>query len=145
MKANDLRKGNIVYNGYEGGNEILSAFQISQIEVMNNGGNVADYYRSLEYIPLTEEWLFKFGFEKIDHFTVNNAIIKNIKANKQLSFSDIGTPNEMVFLCDINNKDSKKVDDLVCIHNYDYDGYMHVHQLQNLYFALTQKELTIKE
>ncbi len=127
MKANDLRKGNIVYNGYEGGNEILSAFQISQIEVMNNGGNVADYYRSLEYIPLTEEWLFKLGFEVSDDY---GGSWLSPTGSYGSTIRILRAVNIKTFLWQYSDYNNVKI--------------KYVHQLQNLYFALTGEELIIK-
>ena len=67
-------------------------------------------------IPLTDEWLVKFGFEESEFvFSKNMYFIKGMQ---------IWKCNDM-FLCDKNGIYIK-----------------HVHQLQNLYFALTGKELT---
>jgi len=70
-------------------------------------------------IPLTEEWLLKFGFENWDKN-------KWVDSNSVLTISK----NDDNFLCLINQRD---VD------------ILYVHQLQNLYFALTGKELTLKD
>ena len=94
-------------------------------------------------ISLTEEWLLKFGFEKIPHFTISNSLVKSIGRNRQLSIGCVGNPNEMLFLQEID-VDGKTINDLICLHNWDYDKELHVHQLQNLYYALTREELTIK-
>ena len=95
-------------------------------------------------IPLTEEWLLKFGFNPLPFANILNSYTKSIGRNRILSVGNVSTPNEMIFLCEINATDDKKIDDAICIRNYDYDKYTHVHQLQNLYFALTNEELTIK-
>lgn len=70
-------------------------------------------------IPLTEEWLFKFGFEKgnLEYF-----IHENVRINFDLQF------------------EFKGVNNLNFGTNLEY-----VHQLQNLYFALTGKELEVKD
>jgi len=95
-------------------------------------------------IPLTEEILIKAGFEHLQHFTVTNSIIKNIGRNRIISIGSVGTPNEMIWLCEIDMINQTKITDLVCIRNYDYDGgKTDVHQLQNLYYSLTGEELTI--
>jgi len=77
------------------------------------------YFSEIEPIPLTSEWLERFGFEKLPN----------------PNFMAIGT--------------SPKFSDYFSIDlrgNYIEFGYKlinikHVHQLQNLYFALTSKEL----
>ena len=74
-------------------------------------------------IPLTEEWLLKFGFKESKTFFGRNSFEKDgyhlIKNGKYFEFLVIGSS---VILAKIK----------------------YVHQLQNLYFALTGKELEIK-
>lgn len=77
-----------------------------------------DYYlRSYNAIPLTEEWLFKIGFKQeyeLDEYELNG--FKVIRINKRYE-----------------------------LFNHDFPIVIkHVHQLQNLYFALTREELIIK-
>ena len=70
----------------------------------------------IEPIQLTDEWLVKFGFEESEFvFSKNMYFIKGLQ---------IWKCNDM-FLCDKNGIYIK-----------------YVHQLQNLYFALREKELT---
>ena len=78
-------------------------------------------------IPLTEEWLLKFGFEK----TLNQY--------KKLTLSNkIGCDNIPFIILFLDNQ--YQYDDLRFRTNIEY-----VHQLQNLFFALTGEELTIKD
>lgn len=73
-------------------------------------------------IPLTEEWLEKFGFKKINH--IHNGELwshTTIKLNWY--------PNGMVELRGAAG----------------WNRIEHAHTLQNLYFALTGTELTIKK
>ena len=132
MEAKELRIGNYVYDVYDHVNRQIDGYDFI---------NTKQHFKP---IPLTEEWLLKFGFEKIPHFTVHNGMKLSIGRNRYLSVGDVNNPNQMMFLCS-NVKDSNVVEDLVCVHNYDYDGWLNVHQLQNLYFALTGEELTIKQ
>ena len=94
-------------------------------------------------IPLTEEWLLKFGFEKLNHFTVHNPIHIELGRQRKLIVCSVGTPNEMVYI-DFEGEDNGSSRDLIVLKNYDYDGFTHVHQLQNLYFALTGEELLLR-
>jgi hypothetical protein len=109
MKANELRVGNWVNNNEED-YQITSA-TIAQLE---RGDSEA------KPIPLTEEWLIKFGFDKKfskDKFT----IIPNGKLDyeKGRTYFNAWTILE---------------------HQPEY-----VHQLQNLYFALTGEELSYEK
>lgn len=73
-------------------------------------------------IPLTEEWLVKFGFKKVD---------EDWMLLEREGFS-ISWENECISLCS----------GVYCSEGSKYDHIKHVHQLQNLYFILTEKELT---
>ena len=82
-----------------------------------------------EPIPLTEEWLLKFGFTLDCEYTPYGKaeIYRNDDMDVVLSgvFKGVNIP----YVCD----DSFIV------------NVKHVHQLQNLYFALTGEELEVKK
>ena len=66
-------------------------------------------------VPLAEEWLLKLGFYKLDGFyRLRSIVVSAIHPNGEFHFQ---------------------------MGNYPV-SYRYVHQLQNLYFALTGKELT---
>jgi hypothetical protein len=125
MEIEELRIGNLVKNG-------LGEFIIikNNINERNTGGYIL---KTLEPIPLTEEWLIKFGFIKGNH----NWFRLYFNPEK-LEDSDCLTYN-------INSK-------MLCLESF-YCGEKggsiqllsldekYVHQLQNLYFALTGSEL----
>jgi len=79
-----------------------------------------DFWEGIEFepIPLTEEWLERFGFEEDDSVGWLKRFDKSDSFFIDLSFMYWG-------------ENSVKL--------------THVHQLQNLYFALTGEELTIKK
>lgn len=85
-----------------------------------NGYEIED---DLEPIPLTKEWLLKFGFNLIT--------------------SDCESPSDWYFRHD---NLTGSIDNLTW--KYTHQNRLrieYVHQLQNIYFALTGEELTIKE
>jgi hypothetical protein len=89
-----------------------------------------DWYKP---IPLTEEWLLKFGFKR--RFACNKWFEKSHKGVLLLT-NDFNEIKGEAF--------STKIE-FVFIHDYTPSvRAKYVHQLQNLYFALTGKELTIK-
>ena len=114
MKANELRIGNII-------NSDIIATVITQENIEWATFN-AEMFTG---VPLTEEWLLKFGFKfkNLGNFFFKyggelqyQVVIRQHKryfSGEHLSFS-----------CDITSHDIK-----------------YVHQLQNLYFALTSEEL----
>lgn len=77
-------------------------------------------------IKLTEEWLLKFGFEYASY--ANNYIIEAGEYYNSVKFDK----RKWLY-----NNDSS---DASC---YGVTTIKYVHQLQNLYFALNQKELII--
>jgi hypothetical protein len=89
-------------------------------------------------IPLTEEWLLKFGFTKgpESFFISHNDLTYHLESRADVGFKDGG------YFMGIRYDDWEQ--DPVTIQKFTYD-VKYVHQLQNLYFALTSQELTIKE
>jgi hypothetical protein len=115
IQANELRTGN-----YYDNNGIVSVVSPNTIE------DVWIAERSwVKPIPLTEEWLLRLGFEKW-----NDCCYCNGKLVVEGLFKNF---NESISLLRCGN------DDYVELTNINY-----VHSLQNLYFALTCEELTLK-
>lgn len=134
MKKYELRIGNLL-------RDKISKTELKIIELTEY--NIVTYVidRSMfplkngwkiEPIPLTEEWLFKFGFEVY----AESVIMKAFK----IGFNEI-TQDYLFDLCWIKDLDGKDK------HPFYKNGRFeikYVHQLQNLFFALTNEELTIK-
>jgi len=79
-------------------------------------------YLSISAIPLTEEWLLRVGFEKTESGNYSN---------EEGSFELIHN-NVIGFRFAVEGQ-------------YAYPEIKYVHQLQNLYFALTGLELTYEQ
>ena len=92
-------------------------------------------------IPLTPEILEKCGFSHIPHFTVMSSMILDVGRGRMLSIGSIGTPNEMLFIHD-QAEGETKIDNIVVLHNWDYDGPLYLHKLHNI-ISLFKPELTI--
>lgn len=86
---------------------------------------VDEHEMNITPIPLSEEWLLRFGFvEKTEHNSINGSFWTGMLGEIPIRFYK---PND------------------VAISVADRKRYVHyVHQLQNLYFALTGNELTVK-
>lgn len=119
LTAKELRIGNL-FIGY---NKQVFEWGLFHFDLLNNGIEVDEIIQS--EIPLTEEWLIKFGFEKDNEYKY---FVKEIKTYKEFIL-DFSTQSNSWFLCDTDVDTDIK----------------YVHQLQNLYFALTNKELTINK
>jgi len=125
MEAKDLMLGNYVNQGIEGIGEV-SGYQLYQLTVKENGGNCADYYNDFKPIPLTEEWLLKFGFYQKE----NSSYWYPKKCWHRYTFGHnrLGHP-----YCNLEVKGE----------NIPHATCYYVHQLQNLYHVLTGKDLII--
>ena len=120
MDARELRIGNYIQHF---GNVVQVEGIVNETNgfgVQITGGDFASINsQSLEPIPLTEEWLFKFGFE----------IGYNQKKMLDVYCKDV---DFLIERSNSNNFYYKKV------------NIKSVHQLQNLYFLLTGEELTLE-
>ena len=132
MKANELRLGNYVVE-----NSIVT--EILQSE-FNNVIGINDGFVYLEDnvkpITLTEEWLLKFGFEKIIYDSEETGYGVEYKLAID-EHSTIAIQSDFSFGIEDN-------EDNDCSVFFSNDIIKYVHRLQNLYFALTDKELKIK-
>ena len=127
MKANELRLGN-----YVKWSELASmGFGETQVSLKN-----IMYNQLLKPIPLTEEWLLKFGFEKIIYDSEETGYGVEYKLAID-EHSTIAIQSDFSFGIEDN-------EDNDCSVFFSNDIIKYVHRLQNLYFALTDKELKIK-
>jgi hypothetical protein len=81
---------------------------------------------------LTEGFVKTLGFESIEHPTIGNILIFKLPHNRNLSLSSIGTPNEMLAICQLNYDNPNEITDIVTLHNYDYHGYLSIYKLKNI-------------
>jgi len=120
MKANELRIGNY-FIGYD---KTLLQVDTRFFALIHAGAEVDELVK--EFVPLTEEWLLKFGFTK-DYKKENWIGYFPLMLKKSLQ-----THWSVRIICN-NVKD----------HFSTTAEIKHVHQLQNLYFALTGEELKL--
>jgi hypothetical protein len=131
MDARELRIGNLLQIPDPTIKNLNNCENIFKVTSYNLSIISLDHYKEIIHIPnihidyvypipLTEEWLIKFGFEKLDLFY----------SHKKYGY-----------------KVAKNMDGFYIWSNaFSFNPPLkYVHQLQNLYFALTGEELTIKE
>jgi len=135
MKKEELRIGNYlrwkkdVHQEFDDGTKTKVA---DKHAVRKVSSNIDSSLEGKEAVPLTEDWLIKFGFEiegKSNWFVFSNLCLN-------LNFKDdfnIGVENKR------------------CVMVQDDESYFqlifpeHIHQLQNLYHALTGEELKLND
>lgn len=116
IEANELRLGNYLTDNYNVERKIVA---ISENDISLDEKNHKKGLDFVKPIPLTEEWLLKFGFDKhhegyyIDHKDLNASIY-------------LWHENDFWHMSHFKNK------------------FQFVHHLQNIFHALTGEELTIK-
>ena len=81
---------------------------------------------------MTNKDLIAIGFKEIPHFTIANSVVYDLGRNRHLSASAVGTPNEMLWICYMEERESEFIDDLVCVHNWDYDGAWTIEKVKTL-------------
>jgi hypothetical protein len=114
IKANELRIGNKVF--LKSLNKIYTIECGFDIEKIEDGDDALP-------IPLTEDWLLKLGFEKTMTWTYTIDLLGSLKLVYYLGEKgwSLGFKNYS-----------------------DFSNLKYLHELQNLYFALTGKELEMK-
>ena len=123
MKAEELRIGNLVKQGSVGALDNLQAWTFT------DGVVLPVEYKELTPIPLTEEWLVRFGFEKKGSICNDECYELNgfyiWKYGSDFSCGNVSLGGKLGYS--------------------QHPSLEHVHQLQNLYHALTGEELTLNE
>ena len=122
MEAKDLRIGNYIKSLGSERQFILEDFS----DLFDDSDPIENY----NPIPLTEEWLLRFGFKRTKHKGIYQLIGE--------CFDDL-----IEVRLYYNDKSIEVLD--YCEHNgvHLLTELKHVHQLQNLYFALVGEELKI--
>jgi len=88
---------------------------------------------------LTRDEVKAMGFYELPHFTIGRSLVYDLGRCRHLSISSLGTPNEMVFLDEVDRDNDKEITNLIVIRNYDYDGPLTREILEMLLKALTVK------
>lgn len=131
MKASELRIGNFVKSPVNNRRRIkvLQLFVDSFQGDFGDGSRGGIMYSSSEGITLTEEWLLNFGFKihwedsiSIEYWIGHNPVTRDYLF---MLYQTKGEQNEIFY-------------------RNGFFRLQYVHQLQNLYFALTGKELELK-
>lgn len=91
---------------------------------------------------MTRDRVKELGFEELPHKTVTNSLIYNLGRNRFLSLGCLGTPNEMLFMYEVDRNSPDDILDMVAMSNFDYDGYLTEEKLSLLltFFAPKTKE-----
>lgn len=161
MKATELRLGNYIYGITRRGEVHLPPevpLKVLQIELFNcevlpydeNPAQKESYFKlshaDTSAIPLTQEWLERLGFEKNEYPLSSQKVHGWLYSYTKRTGRDNGHLNEMIDVhapaVELCNWGDVQAGEFYC--NFCKVRLKFVHQLQNLYFALTNTELTVK-
>jgi hypothetical protein len=127
INPKELMIGNYLYCEYS--DEIIQVTEIKNDGVYASSNKTVIeryyYYEELHPIPIDEKWIIDFGFRDLDYVFVLNAGRKKLLVNWSTRIVSSNIRNNFYL-----NK---------------YKHIKYIHQLQNLYFALTGKELELKQ
>lgn len=127
IQINELRIGNLIErNGIIATIEIINN-ELDEVYFLGKDFYHSDFCCNLNPIPLTEEWLVKLGF----------SVINENSAGKRYGYIIDG-----IFSSDLTFTFWKTTKQAGNFFRGDLQ-IKHVHQLQNLHFALTGAELTV--
>ena len=129
MEAKELRMGNLLLTYYDYLVEVEFIHK-NHFDCRELTTGIVVFNAKYKPIPLTEEWLLKFGFERV---TPTENGYDNDYAYELKNFGRIALENGVLI-----------PDQYYFLDGLDFN-LKHVHELQNLYYALTKKELTIKK
>ena len=118
MKATELRIGNLLNYQTAEGDILTTTIDWQDLKWISEDEQSFNLVHS--ETPLTEEWLLKFGFKQISE----RVYIINYHYGYEFGITNI-------FIIKNDN----------CFMRYKH--IQHVHELQNLYFALTGEELSL--
>ena len=128
MKTTELRIGNFIQDQFD---DIITVDGLDDMDVFSSDcGDIPVH--AVQPIPLTEQWLLDFGFEE----TIEGSFIKELDGATLIIFIINGVAQPIYKHYSSYSENEIDVVNAVCLLSVEY-----VHQLQNIYFALTQEEL----
>ena len=141
LEVKDLRIGNL-FNHFEDGILLIEEIKkdsdgFEGYYAVFRNGSTKSHVSYLIPIELTEEWLLRFGFEVDDD--LGDQIYYQIP-NQKNGYGICFDHDDIAFYKFYGNG-GENVHTLI----HDEEHLQYVHQLQNIYYALTQTELTLKD
>lgn len=130
MKASELRIGNYVSDRHASDSFFAVVKKLDYSRCYY--GSFHSAYSDLKPIPLTEEWLLRFGLSLVEGRTGKKYLFLN---GFWHLVNDLYYQNGAVYIAEYWGEN---------MHPITQTSIQYVHQLQNLYFALTGEELELK-
>lgn len=141
MHATELRIGNYIWEKY-GGIYLVRAISDKQtIKISKTKKTIAVVYdvKDIDGVPLTEEWLLKFGF-----IVIQKTVSLNIGGElmRYAFYEEIREDKRIFFVIYYSKRHGWTLNSVTS--NKETVYFNSVHQLQNLFFTNVGEELTLK-
>ena len=81
---------------------------------------------------LLEQQLCELGFTKPNKNKLEISYKYHLGRRRLISARCLGTGNESMWLCYKEDMDGEVIDDLICLHNVDYDGQLTISKVKHL-------------
>lgn len=139
MKAEELRIGNLILINVDEADRVLKLSAIEKDCIQADLFHITEFLttsvscgiENLFPVPLTEEWLKKFEFEKKGESFYDKEMNFRLDFFAEDSFAFLMCYTKMI-------AEGDSIEEFVFINDVKY-----AHQLQNLYFALVGEELKL--
>ena len=96
---------------------------------------------------LLEQQLCELGFTKPNKNKLEISYKYHLGRRRFISARCLGTGNESMWLCYKEDMDGEVIDDLICLHNADYDGQLTISKVKHLveFFTTTPSTWLVKD
>lgn len=96
---------------------------------------------------LLEQQLCELGFVKPNKNKLETSYKYYLGRRRFISAMCLGTGNESMWLCYKEDMDSEIINDLICLHNVDYDGQPTISKVKHLveFFTTTESTWLVKD
>ncbi len=86
---------------------------------------------------MSNEEFLSIGFVEYPHKVLNGNMRYELGRGREITIQNLGNPNEFVWLVQIDSENETQITDLICLHNYDFDGYLSLDKIKMLITAIT--------
>ena len=96
---------------------------------------------------LLEQQLVEIGFTKPHRDGLELSYKYHLGRGRFISAMCLGTGNESMWLCYKEDMDGEVIDDLICLHNADYDGQLTISKVKHLveFFTTTESAWFVRD
>jgi hypothetical protein len=91
-----------------------------------------------------KQQLLNIGFLEEVSLSTCNSLFYDLSRNRMIMITGVGTEKEIGHLCEMSYPDDETYDQMVCFHDYEFDGYITIDRVMLLIYSITNKSLLVK-